>query len=258
MRTPVLLLAVFVIRCVALAAAPATTQPALPTLYIIGDSTVHNSTKPLVGWGDCIGELFDPSKIQVQNDAIAGRSTRTFISDGRWDKVMSTLKPGDFVMMQFGHNDASPINDATRARGTMPGTGDETQEIDNQLTGKHETVHTYGWYLRKFVTDAKGKGATPIICSLVPRDNWKDGKVIRSTDTYVAWAKQIADEEHVPFIDLNDRIAAKYEQMGQEKANAFFPNDHTHTNIDGARLSAQTVVEGIRELKDSPLARYLK
>src|SRR5436853_563774 len=143
--------------CVARAAAPATTQ-SLPTLYIIGDSTVHNTGAGLVGWGDCIGEFFDTSKINIQNRAIAGRSSRTFMTEGRWDKIMETLKPGDFVLMQFGHNDGGEINDASRARGSLRGIGDETQEIDNQITGKHEVVHTFGWYMRKYVADAKSKG----------------------------------------------------------------------------------------------------
>src|SRR5436189_3144027 len=116
--------------CVTRAAEPATTQ-SLPTLYIIGDSTVHNTGAGLVGWGDCIGEFFDTSKINIENRAIAGRSSRTFMTEGRWDKIMETLKPGDFVLMQFGHNDASPVNDNSRARRSLKGTGEDTEEIDN-------------------------------------------------------------------------------------------------------------------------------
>ncbi len=244
-----------------LAAEPATTQSSLesslPTLYIIGDSTVHNTDKGLCGWGDVIGTFFDPAKITVENHAIGGRSSRTFFTEGRWDKVMEALKPGDFVLMQFGHNDGGAINDTSRARGSIRGIGDDTQEIDNDLTHKHEVVHTFGWYMRKYVTDAKSKGATPIVCSLVPRNMWKDGKVIRSADSYQLWARQIADEQHVPFIDLNEMIAEKYEQMGTDKTTALFPGDHTHTSPDGAKLNAQTVVEGIKGLKDCALASFL-
>ena len=230
-----------------------------PTLYIIGDSTVHNTGKGLMGWGDCIGEMFDNSRIEVQNHAMGGRSSRTFLAEGRWDKIMETLKPGDFVLMQFGHNDASPINDDSRARGTIRGIGDQTQEIDNMLTGKHETVHSFGFYMRKFVADAKGKRATPIVCSLVPRNNWKEGKVIRSSDSYALWARQIAEAEKVPFIDLNELVAAKWEAMGNEKVTAdFFPSDHTHTSPAGAKLNARCVVEGIRAISDSPLKDYLQ
>src|SRR5581483_10165911 len=114
-------------------------DPRLPTLWIIGDSTVRNGqdtgNNGQWGWGNPIASYFDTTEINVQNWALGGTSSRTFISIGRWDKVLSQIKPGDFLIMQFGHNDSSPINDNSRARGTLKGNGDETQEIDNMLTG---------------------------------------------------------------------------------------------------------------------------
>jgi hypothetical protein len=92
------------------------------------------------------------------------------------------LKPGDFVMMQFGHNGSGPVDDPARARGTLRGTGEETREIDNPITKRHEVVHSYGWYLRRFIADAKARGATPIVCSPIPKKIWKDGKIARSAD----------------------------------------------------------------------------
>ena len=143
-------------------------NPKLPTLYIVGDSTVRNGrgdgANGQWGWGDLVGKYFDPAKINVVNWALGGRSSRTFITQGHWDRVLTGLKSGDFVMIQFGHNDGGPINDDSRARGSLRGTGEETQDIDNLLTKQHETVHTYGWYLRKYVTDTKTKDATPLIC----------------------------------------------------------------------------------------------
>src|ERR1700722_14131112 len=79
-------------------------NPNLPTLYVVGDSTARNN-EPLRGWGSEIGAFFDPAKINVVNRAIGGRSSRTFMTEGRWDKVLAELKPGDFVLVQFGHND---------------------------------------------------------------------------------------------------------------------------------------------------------
>src|SRR5215510_2517277 len=129
----------------------AQTEPrSLPTLFIIGDSTVKNSSQGLLGWGDPIADLFDQTKIKVVNRARGGRSSRTFQTEGLWDEVLKELKPGDFVLMQFGHNDGGAINDDSRARGSLRGTGDQTEAIDNLLSNKHEVVHTYGWYLRKF------------------------------------------------------------------------------------------------------------
>ena len=171
---------------------------------------------------------------------------------------MAELKPGDFVLMQFGHNDGGAVNDASRARGSLRGTGDETEEIDNLLTKKHEVVHTYGWYMKKFVTDTKAKGATPIVLSQVPRNIWKDGKVERVVSTYGGWAAEVASSEHVSFIDLNDISAKQFEALGPEKVKElYFLEDHTHTTPAGALLNAASVVEGLRALKKSPLAAFL-
>ena len=119
-----------------------------PVIYIIGDSTVKNGSGKgdggLWGWGDFLYQRIDTNKIAVRNHAIGGRSSRTFITEGRWDRILGLLKPGDYVIMQFGHNDGGPVNDNFRARGTIKGTGEETEEIDNMLTNKHEIIHTFG------------------------------------------------------------------------------------------------------------------
>jgi hypothetical protein len=91
--------------------------------------------------------------------------------------------------MQFGHNDPGPLDDTSRARGSLRGTGDETKEIGSPITHKHEVAHTFGWYLKQYIAGAKAKGATPIVCSLVPRKIWKDGRIVRSSDSYQAWAR---------------------------------------------------------------------
>jgi lysophospholipase L1-like esterase len=240
-------------------------DPNLPTLFLIGDSTVRTGSKGngengQWGWGAPIAEFFDRTKINVRNLAWGGTSSRTFISQGFWDKVLVDLKPGDFVIMQFGHNDAGPVNDNSRARGTIQGIGDETEEIDNLLTGKHEVVHTYGWYLRKIVADTRAGGAASIICSPIPRNNWADGRVGRASQNYGLWAAETAKAEGLPFIDLNELIASKYEQMGQTRVTAvcFPPGEHTHTSAFGARINAACVIEELRLVADCPLSRYLK
>jgi lysophospholipase L1-like esterase len=231
-----------------------------PVLYIIGDSTVRNGDgtgkNNQWGWGTVIDSHFDTTKISVRNLAIGGRSSRTFITDGRWDKILETLRKGDFVIMQFGHNDASPLDDTARARGTIKGVGMDSIEIYNPIRKMKEMVHSYGWYMRKYVNEAKARGAVAIVCSPIPRDNWKDGKISRTE--YTGWAKQVADENGAYFIDLNDRIAVAYEQMDTAKVNGFFPADHTHTNKEGAELNAQKVVEGIKDLKKCKLKNYLR
>lgn len=169
------------------------------------------------------------------------------------------LKKGDFLLIQFGHNDSSPLNDEKRARGTIRGVGDETEEIDNLITKQHEVVHTYGWYLRRFIREAKDLGVTPILCSPVPRQKWADGKVVRSTtDGYAAWAREVAREEGVGFVELNDGVASRYEALGAEKVKLLYADEDTHTSMAGAVLNAAVVAEGLRNLSEGPLAPYLR
>jgi lysophospholipase L1-like esterase len=230
----------------------------VPTLYLIGDSTVNTPTKGQQGWGTPLPSLFDQSKITVLNRARGGRSSRTYLTEGLWDQVHDSLKPGDFVLMQFGHNDGGPLSDG-RARASLKGNGDETQDVDNKTTGKKETVHTYGWYMRKYITETKAKGATPIVLSPIPRNIWKDGKVARAANDYGKWAAEAAKTESALFINLNEIIAKHYEEEGQPKvAETYFTSaDHTHTTPEGARLNAACVVEGIRSLEGCPLPNYL-
>jgi rhamnogalacturonan acetylesterase len=232
-----------------------------PVFYIIGDSTVRNGDgsgkNGQWGWGSFITGYFDNNKISIRNDAIGGRSSRTFITEGRWDKILATLKKGDYVIMQFGHNDAGPLDDTARARGTIKGIGEEFKEIDNPITKKQELVYSYGWYMRKYIRDIKAKGAFAIVCSPIPRNDWKDGKVIRSSESYTKWAREVAEQERAYFINLNEIVAEKYEEMGAESVKPFFPVDHTHTNIDGAKLNAAIVIKALKELKPGKLKKYL-
>ena len=232
-------------------------NPKLRTIFVVGDSTANNHANGALGWGDPFIAYFDSNKINVVNRARGGRSSRTFITEGLWDKVLSELRPGDFVLIQFGHNDAGAINDASRARGSLPGTGEETEEIDNLLTKKHEMVHTFGWYMRKMIADTRAKAATPIVLSLTVRNIWKDGRVERGPGKYGEWAADIAKLQNVLFVNVTKLIADRYEQMGEEKVKALFGPDHTHTSPAGAELNASLVVVGLKMLKGKPLNRYL-
>ena len=236
-------------------------NPRVPTLWLIGDSTVRNGhgdgANGQWGWGDMLGRYFDSGKINVVNRAVGGLSSRTFLTLGHWDRVMAELKPSDFVIMQFGHNDSGPLDDSARARGTIRGVGEESREIDNPITKRREVVYTYGWYLRKFIGDAKAKGATPIVCSLIPRKIWKDGRIVRNKDDYAGWAQQVAVSEKVYFVDLNESIARRYDALGPEKVEPLFGDPHTHTSRAGAELNAECVEDGLKSLPDNPLRKYL-
>jgi len=240
---------------------PRPANPALPTLFLIGDSTVRNGSgdgkdRGEWGWGDFLAAKFNTNKINIVNQAVGGLSSRTYLTMGHWDRVLAMMQKGDFVMMQFGHNDSGAVNDTSRARASLPGIGDETQEIDNLLTRRHEIVHTYGWYLRKFITDAQARGATPLVCSLIPRQTWRDGKIARAKDGFAGWARDVARTAGVPFIDINEIIAGHYDQLGQTRVAALFV-EGPHTNAQGAELNAQCVVEGLKALSSDPLAPYL-
>lgn len=229
-----------------------------PKLVLIGDSTVNNSSGDFRGWGNVIGEFFDPTKIEVVNKARGGRSSRTFITEGLWDQVTPLLSKGDILLIQFGHNDGGSL-DKDRARGSLKGIGNETQDVTIESTQKKETVRTFGSYLRSYVADAKARGATVVLVSPVPRNRWNERKVERSADSYGGWSKAIAKETSVYFLDLNEITSAKYEKDGPAKVAAeyFTTIDHTHTSLAGARVNAESVVEGLRKIKQLKIDRFL-
>jgi lysophospholipase L1-like esterase len=234
-------------------------KPDCPVLFIVGDSTVKNEDKDadgMWGWGSVIDELFDTDKIIVKNCAMAGRSARTFLNEGRWDKVYNSLQPGDFVLIQFGHNDGGEINTG-KARGELSGSGDESQVFLMEKTKRYEVVYTYGWYLRKFIMDVQEKGATPVILSHTPRHKWVNGRIERNTETFGRWAREAAGSGKAHFIDLNTISADKLQAAGQTEASVFFKRDHTHTSLKGARMNAESIAEGLKE-SDCSLKSFLK
>jgi lysophospholipase L1-like esterase len=236
-------------------------KPKLPSLFLVGDSTVLNGRGDGAGgqwgWGDQIAPFFNTSKINVVNRALGGTTSRTYYRDV-WPRTLAILKPGDFVIMQFGTNGGA-VNDASRARGELHGIGDETQDITNLVTGKFETVHTFGWYEKQMIAEARSKGATPIVCSLIPRNNWRDGNAVRNgPDSAAGWASQAAESANAPFLDINEIIAREYDKLGQEKVNALFvAGAGPHTSLAGAQTNAICVIAALKGLKTNPLAKFL-
>ncbi|HEV2710321.1 MAG TPA: rhamnogalacturonan acetylesterase [Edaphobacter sp.] len=226
--------------------------PGLPTVFIVGDSTARNQAD--LGWGDHFAHYFDTSRINVANRAHAGRSSRTFINEGSWNRVLAEMKPGDFVLLQMGHNDGGNL-DGPKARGSLKGLGDETKDV-TLPDGPTETVHTYGWYMRKYIADTRAKKSIPILLSLTIRNIWKDGKIERDMG-YDAELRQLAAEQHVAFVDMATVEADRLEAAGPEKTALLFPKDHTHTSAEGAELNAQSVAIALRKAH-SPLTAYLK
>ena len=252
-----------------------------PVVFITGDSTVKNEDKDadgMWGWGAVANTVFDETKINIVNAAMAGRSCRSYLNEGRWEKVYNSLQPGDFVLLQFGHNDISPI-DMPKYRGAIATASDTChvyqmkaakEDLSNQnvidqklksntLVGSYEVVYSFGWYLKKFIQDVREKGATPILVSLTPRNEWPGGKMERRNDSYGVWYRQVAEETGVEFVDLHNIAADFYDRNcgSKEKAQRYFKKDHTHTSLLGAKTNAECVAQGLRA-NNSPLARYLK
>ena len=232
-----------------------------PVVFFTGDSTVKNEDKDddgMWGWASQAYTVFNPKKITCMNSARAGRSTRTFLNEGLWDRVYNSLQPGDFVLIQFGHNDIGPIDDK-KMRGVIPGTSDSTKVFRMKDSGKYELVYTFGWYLKKFIQDVREKGATPILVTITPRNEWKDGKIERRNDTYGKWYREVAEQTGTELVDLHN-ITADYldKKCGsKDKAMKYYKRDHTHTSLLGAKTNAKSVAKGLKANR-SPLAEYLR
>jgi lysophospholipase L1-like esterase len=228
----------------------------LPTLHLVGDSTLRPgpSTDGKVGWAERIKPYFDTGKINVVDDAIGGRSARTFFTEGRWQKVLDALKPGDFVIIQFGHNDQGIIGDpAGKHRGDGKGIGNETVE-DTMPDGTKEQVHTFGWYMANFITTGQAQGATIILVSPIPhKQRWENE---RDFANIAQWDSEVAKAHNAPYFDLTMVITAAYKRVGHDKVETFFADKGTHTTDAGAQLNAACVVAGLKSLTNDPLGNF--
>ena len=231
-------------------------NPRLPTLFIVGDSTARNGAD--LGWGDHFANYVETSKINVANRARAGRSSRTYINEGMWTKTLAEMKSGDTMLFQMGHNDGGDLGGA-KPRGEIKGIGDETQDVPQTagpLAGTTETVHTYGWYVRKYVAEARAKGVTPIFLTITIRNIWKDGRIERDMG-YSTYIHQLSEELHVPIADMATLEADYLESLGPDKTALLFPIDHTHTSAIGAEMNAKMVATALKTIH-SLVDAYLK
>ncbi|MDP4273896.1 MAG: rhamnogalacturonan acetylesterase [Bacteroidota bacterium] len=226
-------------------------QTKKPVVYMIGDSTMANKeekAKPETGWGQVFNRFFTDAII-IDNRAVNGRSSKSFIGEGRWSNILSTLKKGDYVIIQFGHNDAKKDT----AKYTDPKT-------------------TFRATLAKYINETRAKGAYPILCTSIVRRHFDAKGQLKDTHgDYVKVPRQLAAEMHVPLIDMEAKTRKLVTGLGPEKSKKIFlftqpgeypnrPNgvqDSTHLNEKGAMMVAALAVEGIKELK-LPLAKYLK
>lgn len=231
----------------------ATSAQEKPTLYLIGDSTMSDKKDPEQnpehGWGQMLPELMT-SEIKIENHAVNGRSTRSFIDEGRWEKVMDKLKTGDYVFIQFGHNDQK-VQDPER--------------YTNPFT-------QYMYNLEKFVRETREKGATPVLFSSIVRRNFnEEGVLVDTHGEYPLVVRMLANELEVPFIDLQwftEKLEMKY---GPEKSkalhlhiapgeNKYKPEgveDNTHLSRQGATLVAGLALQEIAR-QQLDIAKFIK
>lgn len=230
---------------------PVNRKAGKPVIWLTGDSTCKNEDKEedgMWGWGSQAYLVFDSTKCTFANQAQAGRSCRTYLREGRWDKVYNSLQPGDIVFIQFGHNDTGSEIGRGKDRNEIATGKDSTKVFKHQETGEYLTVYSFGWYLRKFIDDAREKGATPILVSLTPRNEWPGGKIERRNDSYGKWYREVIEATGVDFIDVHNITADYLDSIGQEAAKAYYKKDHTHTSLLGAQQNAKSIAKGMREL----------
>lgn len=208
--------------------------PDAPTLFLAGDSTVADQAlEPYVSWGQMITRFFGPG-IAVANHSESGESLTSFIAENRLAKILSVMRPGDFLMVQMGHN-------------------------DQKLTqGDAGPWTTYTAQLKRFVAEARTRGATPVLLTSMQRRTFgPDGKIVNSLGDFPEAVRRLALEMNVALIDLHAMSRVLYEAWGPERSpKAFAPNDGTHHNAYGAYQLALCVVDSIRE-QNLPLAKYL-
>lgn len=227
-------------------------NPKLPTLFIAGDSTAATGNAQRRGWAALLVDYFDTNQVNLVNEAVGGARFNTY--QRTWDRMMEAVKPGDFVVIEFGHNS-----------GPLPGIGDETGEITDRW-GHTQTVHTHGWYLRQFIADVRKRQAIPIASTITPRKKWTDGKVERLKEQVPGqggmsdWTRQVAAAEKVLLVDHTHIIADIYDKLGQAEVAKFFtatPTEYLHTNTAGAIVNAEAFIAGLKALPKMPLVQCL-
>ena len=199
----------------------------VPVIYLLGDSTVADQPlEPYNSWGQMLTRFFKPG-VAIANHAESGESLRSSLNAKRLDKVLSVMRPGDYLFIQYGHND-----EKEKGAGVGPFT-------------------TYKSDLKKFVAAARKRGGIPVLITPVQRRTFDTaGKITNSHGDYPKAMRQVAKEENVPLIDLNQMSKALYEKWGPEKSKlAFAPNDNTHHNDFGSYEIAKLIVEGIKANK---------
>ncbi|KAJ6519982.1 SGNH hydrolase [Mycena sanguinolenta] len=212
------------------------------TVYMAGDSTMApgGGGSGTDGWGQYLGQFLT---IPVVNDAIAGRSARSYTDEGRFTTLINTVKSGDFVIIEFGHNDG--LSGAIdNGREDAFGDNVSTTAVVTEADGTTEVIHTFNFYMQNAASALKAKGATVIISSQTPDNIWS-GTSIAAGPRFVLYAQEVATATAAPYVDHYDYVAQAYEAIGETTVNTWYPIDHTHTLPAGALVVAEAFVRGL-------------
>ncbi|KAG9116351.1 hypothetical protein FRC07_007477, partial [Ceratobasidium sp. 392] len=202
----------------------------------------HKASEGIEGWGVPFANYL--TGITLVNKAVSGRSARSYWREKKWADVQALLKSGDYVIIEFGHNDGG--SPATSDRASVGGEGSETTTV-TLADGTVETVYTWPTYIKWMIDGAKSKGATPIISGQTPNNPFEGVTTINYTPSrFVTYAKNAAAAKGVPYVDHWTATLLYYDKLGKATTEAYFPNDHTHTNAAGANSVAWAFLSGLK------------
>ena len=230
---------------------PATAGAETPTIYVIGDSTASEyaaNLHPRMGWAQPLQEYFSPACAKVEDKALSGRSSKSFYDEGAWSPIQTRLHPGDYVLIQFGHNDEKSED---RARYTEP-------------------FGSYQMYLSTYIDDALAAEATPILLTSIERNSWRNGELGETHGDYPEAVRQLADARQVLLVDMTALTHAYFERIGQAATTKLFMNlsagespnyprgnsDNTHLQETGARIVAELALADLAHQR-APIASLL-
>ncbi|TBU46251.1 SGNH hydrolase [Dichomitus squalens] len=225
---------------------------ATPTVYLAGDSTMAKGGggTGTEGWGQYLGYSLN---IPVVNDAVAGRSARSYTEEGRFQTLVDTVKSGDFVVIEFGHNDGGSLSTTDNGRTDCPGDGEQT--CTSPTTG--ETVYTFVFYEVEAGKALQAKGANVIFSSQTPDNPWESGTFEYTPSRFVGYAQKAASTIGAAYVDHGQYVANRFQSLGLSTVDSFYPNDHTHTSPQGANIVSAAFVKGVLCANDV-LAAHVK
>ncbi|KAF7117336.1 hypothetical protein CNMCM5793_006085 [Aspergillus hiratsukae] len=229
-------------KCLALLSALALLPGTLSaTIYLAGDSTMakNGGGSGTDGWGQYISSYVSAT---VSNKAVGGRSARSYTREGRFQAIADLLKPGDYVVIEFGHNDGGSLS-TDNGRTDCPGSGDET--CTTTYNGVTETVLTFPKYLENAVKLFVSKGAKVLISSQTPNNPWESGTFSYSGSRFVGYAQLAAQRAGVDYVDHGAYVADRFKTLGKTTVDSYFPNDHTHTSPAGAIVVANAFLKAV-------------